>query len=138
MFVHCCHCLNCQRQTGSAFVVNLLIEADRVEVLEGFPQPVAVPRDDGSTQRIFRCPTCQVAVYSTYGRPEVRFVRGGTLDDPSSVTPDVHIYTRSKLPWVVLPDSVPAFDAYYDTKALWPGTSLDRLRTAMGRASSGG
>ena len=138
MFVHCCHCLNCQRQTGSAFVVNLLIEADRVEVLEVFPQPVEVPRDDGSTQRIFRCPTCQVAVYSTYGRPEVRFVRGGTLDDPSSVTPDVHIYTRSKLPWVVLPDSVPAFDAYYDTKALWPGTSLDRLRTAMGRASSGG
>jgi hypothetical protein len=81
MFVHCCHCLNCQRQTGSAFVINLLIEADRVELLAGDPQPVDVARDDGSKQRIFRCPDCQVAVFSEYGRPEVRFVRAGTLDE---------------------------------------------------------
>ena len=89
LFTHCCHCLNCQRQTGSAFVINLLIEAYRVELLAGAPQPVDVPRDDGSKQLIFRCPTCQVAVFSQYGRPEVRFVRGGTLDQPSGVTPDV-------------------------------------------------
>ena len=110
LFVHCCHCLNCQRQTGSAFVINLLIEADRVELLAGEPQPVDVPRDDGSTQRIFRCPTCQVAVFSQYGRPEVRFVRAGTLDEPSSVVPDVHIFTKSKVGWVTLPDSAPAFE----------------------------
>src|SRR5437867_3765695 len=84
MFVHCCHCLNCQRQTGSAFVINLLLEAERMELLAGEPQPVDVPRDDGNPQRIYRCPTCQVAVYSEYGRPEVRFVRAGTLDEPSS------------------------------------------------------
>ena len=128
LFTHCCHCLNCQRQTGSAFVINLLIEADRVELVAGAPQPVDVPRDDGSTQRIFRCPTCQVAVYSQYSRPEVLFVRGGTLDDPSRVAPDVHIFTRSKLSWVALPESVPAFEVYYDTKALWPRASLERLR----------
>jgi hypothetical protein len=132
LFTHCCHCLNCQRQTGSAFVINLLIEADRVELLAGPPQPVDVPRDDGSTQRIFRCPTCQVAVYSQYGRPEVRFVRGGTLDDPSQVAPDVHIFTRSKLSWVALPESVPAFEVYYDTKSVWPRVSLERLSAAMG------
>ena len=130
MFVHCCHCLNCQRQTGSAFVINLLIEADRVELLSGEPEPVDVPRDDGSTQRIHRCPDCQVAVYSEYGRPEVRFVRGGTLDEPSSVAPDVHIFTRSKLPWVTLPEDVPAVEVYYDSKALWPAESLERLRAA--------
>lgn len=131
LFVHCCHCLNCQRQTGSAFVINLLIEADRVELLAEEPEPVDVPRDDGSTQRIFRCPTCQVAVYSEYTRPEVRFVRGGTLDDPAGVSPDVHIYTRSKVGWLTLPESVPAFEAYYDSKALWPAASLDRLRAAF-------
>ena len=131
LFVHCCHCLNCQRQTGSAFVINLLIEADRVELLAGEPRPVDVPRDDGSTQRIFRCPACQVAIFSEYGRPEVRFVRGGTLDEPSSVSPDVHIYTRSKVGWVTLPDSVPAFEVYYDSKALWPAESLERLRAAL-------
>jgi hypothetical protein len=77
--------------------------------------------------QIFRCPTCQVAVFSCYTSPGIRFVRAGTLDDPSSVEPDVHIYTRSKLSWVGLPDSVPAFATYYDTKTLWPAASLDRL-----------
>jgi hypothetical protein len=127
LFTHCCHCLNCQRQTGSAFVINLLIEDDRVQLLAGDPQPVDVPRDDGGTQRIFRCPACQVAIFSDYGRPQVRFVRGGTLDDPRGVEPDVHIFTRSKVRWLTLPESAPAFEVYYDTRALWPSASLERL-----------
>jgi len=131
LVVHCCHCLNCQRQTGSAFVINLLIEADRMEMLGEHAEPVDVPRDDGSNQRIFRCPTCQVAVFSEYGWPEVRFVRGGSLDDPSWVTPDVHIFTRSKLPWVTLPESAPAFEVYYDRKDVWPAASLERLDAVM-------
>ena len=112
-------------------MINLLIEADRVELLVGDPQPVDVPRDDGSSQHIFRCPTCEVAVFSEYGRPEVRFVRGGTLDEPGSVSPDVHIFTRSKLSWIGLPDTTPAFDVYYDRNALWPAASLDRLRAVL-------
>jgi hypothetical protein len=134
LFVHCCHCLNCQRQTGSAFVVNLLIEADRVELLAGDPQPVGVPRDDGSEQVIHRCPTCQVAVFSTYTLPELRFVRGGTLDDPTGVAPDVHIFTRSKVGWVTLPGSTPAFEEFYDPKTLWPAESLERARAARAAA----
>ena len=136
MITHCCHCLNCQRQTGSAFVINLLIEADRFELLAGEPVPVDVPRDDGSTQRIVRCPSCQVALYSEYGRPEVRFVRAGTLDEPSSVTPDVHIFTKSKLSWIVLPDSAPAFDVYYDRQTVWPAESLARLDAVLPPRSS--
>jgi hypothetical protein len=131
LFTHCCHCRNCQRQTGSAFVINLLVEADRVELLAGEPRPVAVPRDDGSTQEIFRCPTCGVAVYSTYTRPQILFVRAGTLDDPSGVVPDVHIYARSRLPWVALPAGALAFDASYDTKAVWPPASLERLMAIL-------
>jgi len=132
LFVHCCHCLSCQRQTGSAFAINVLIEAGRVEIVAGDPRPVDVPRDDGSAQRIFRCPACQVAVYSEYTRPQVWFVRAGTLDDPSQVSPDVHIYTRSKRDWIALPESVPAFEVYYDTKALWPPARYERLRAALG------
>jgi hypothetical protein len=127
LITHCCHCLNCQRQTGSAFVVNALIEADRVELLAGEPKPIGVPREDGSVQRIFRCSTCQVAVYSLYTRPGVLFVRAGTLDDPGLVTPDVHIFTRSKRDWVQLPESVPAFEVFYDLQAVWPTRSLERL-----------
>jgi hypothetical protein len=133
MFIHCCHCLNCQRQTGSVFVVNLLIEADRVQVLAGVPQPVDAPRDEGSPQRIFRCPECQVAIFSEYGRSEVRFVRGGTLDDPTDIAPDVHIYTRSKVDWVTLPKRTPAFEEYYDHRKLWPAESLRRLDAVLAR-----
>jgi hypothetical protein len=127
LFVHCCHCLNCQRQTGSAFVINVLIEADQLELLAGEPEPVDVPRSGGKKQRIWRCPECQIALYSKYTSPGVRFVRAGTLDDPARVAPDVHIFTRSKLPWVTLPDGVPAFNVYYDTQKLWPAASLERL-----------
>jgi hypothetical protein len=127
LFVHCCHCLNCQRQTGSAFVINVLIEAERVELLSGEPQVVPVPRSGGKQQEIWRCPTCQIAVYSVYTYSTVWFVRAGTLDDPATVEPDVHIFTRSKLPWVTLPESVPAFDVFYDLEKLWPDTSLERL-----------
>ena len=130
LFVHCCHCLNCQRQTGSAFVINALIEKDRLELLSGEPVAVPVPRDDGSQQTIMRCPSCQIAVWSFYTRPDVAFVRAGTLETPSSVKPDVHIYTRSKLPWVTLPVSVPAFEAFYDVKSLWPAESLARVSRA--------
>jgi hypothetical protein len=136
VFVHCCHCLNCQRQTGSAFVINLLIEADRVELLAGEPQGIDVPRDDGSMQRIFRCPTCQIAVFSTYTLPYVYFVRGGTLDDPSAVAPDVHIFTRSKLPWVTLPESVPAVEVYYDMNELWPPESLERAAAMRSKVAA--
>lgn len=137
LIVHCCHCLNCQRQTGSAFVINLLIEGDRVELLAGEPQPVDVPRDDGSTQRVYRCPGCQVAVFSEYGWPELKFVRAGTLDEPSAVKPDVHIFTRSKVPWVALPDDVPAFDVYYDSRKVWPAGSLERLDAIRAQRGAG-
>lgn len=131
LFVHCCHCRNCQKHTGTAFVINALIETARVEKLQGDLTEVEMPRDGGSPNRIFRCARCLVAVWSEYSRPQLRFVRAGTLDDPRAVEPDVHIYTRSKLPWVALPESVPRFEAYYDTKALWPAASLERLRAAL-------
>jgi hypothetical protein len=133
MFNHCCHCLDCQRQTGSAFVLNALIETDRIEILKGAPTPTTVPTDSGRPHDIWRCPTCLTALWSDYGRrPALRFVRMGTLDDPSALSPDVHIFTRSKQPWVGLPADVPAFEIYYDMEKLWPAESLARRRAAVG------
>jgi hypothetical protein len=133
MFVHCCHCRDCQRQTGSAFVINALIETDRITLLSGEPEPVAVPTDSGRPHDIYRCTNCRVAVWSDYGRrPAIRFLRVGTLDDASALSPDVHIFTRSKLPWVGLPPDVPAFSVYYDMKALWPAESLERRHAILG------
>ena len=133
MFVHCCHCRDCQRQTGSAFVLNALIEADRVALLSGDLEEITVPTDSGRGQKIYRCASCEIAVWSVYGGiDKLRFVRIGTLDDPSALTPDVHIYVRSKLPWIKLPDGVPAFETYYDSKKVWPAASLERRRAIFG------
>jgi len=129
MFVHCCHCRDCQRQTGSAFVLNALIEAARAPLLAGEPRRFEMPTDSGRPHGIYRCPACGTAIWSEYGGVEsVRFVRVGTLDDPRALAPDVHIYTRSKQPWLTLPEGVPAFEAYYDAKTLWPAASLERRR----------
>ena len=131
LIVHCCHCLNCQRQTGSAFVINALIEKDRLVLLSGEPQRVDVARDEG-VQPIYRCPTCQIALFSEYGRPWLWFVRAGTLDEPGSVAPDVHIFTRSKLDWVTLPDATPAFEEFYNPPDVWPPASLARAQAQRG------
>lgn len=133
MFVHCCHCRDCQRQTGSAFVVNALIETNRVDTLSGQTKAVPAPTDSGRPHVIHRCPNCETAVWSHYsGRRELSYVRVGSLDEPSEFPPDVHIYTRSKLPWVILPAGVPAFPAYYDSKTLWPSESLERRKAIFG------
>jgi hypothetical protein len=113
-------------------VINVLIEADRLEVLAGEPRAVPVPRG-AKKQQIWRCPECQIALYSQYTSAPIRFVRAGTLDDPASVSPDVHIYTSTKLPWVELPEGVPAFRSYYETEELWPPESLARLEALRRR-----
>jgi hypothetical protein len=112
MFVHCCHCLDCQRQTGSAFVINALIETARLEILKTPPVRHEMPTESGRPHGIYRCQACGTAVWSEYGGlATVRFVRVGTLDDPRAVAPDVHIYTRSKQPWVARPEGVPALES---------------------------
>lgn len=129
MFVHCCHCRWCQRETGSAFVLNAVIEADRVEPLSGEVDVVDTPSNSGRGQKISRCPKCHVAVWSNYAGagPAIRFVRVGTLDEPDHLPPDIHIFTESKQPWVVLPSGVPAMPEYYDPRQMWPKASQDRF-----------
>lgn len=132
MFVHCCHCRDCQTQSGGAFAVNALIETSNIELLSGAPESVSMPTASGRPHDIYRCPSCKTALWSDYGRrPALRFVRTMTLDDHDAVQPDVHIFTRSKLPWVRLPEGARAFDIYYDMKTEWPEVSLARRRAIL-------
>ena len=131
MFTHCCHCLDCQKQTGSAFAINALIETSRIDMLKGAPKPISMPTESGRPHDIHRCEQCQVAVWSDYGRrPYLRFVRVATLDQPHAIAPDVHIFTRSKVPWVRLPEAARAFDVFYDLKTEWPPEALARRDAA--------
>jgi hypothetical protein len=133
MFVHCCHCTDCQRHTGSAFAINALIETARIELLAGTPQPVSMPTESGRPHDIYRCPTCRVAVWSDYGRrPALRFVRVATLEKPNAIPPDVHIYFRSKMPWVHLPEGARTFQEFYDIPTEWPAASLARRKAILG------
>jgi hypothetical protein len=130
LFVHCCHCRWCQRESGASFALNAMIEADRVELLAGTPEIVNTPSNSGKGQRISRCPACKVALWSNYAGSGdgVRFVRVGTLDQPDQLPPDIHIFTASKQPWVVLPSGVSAVEEYYDREEYWPTESLERRR----------
>lgn len=134
MFVHCCHCTSCQTEAGSAFVINALIESSEVETLKGNPVAVMTPSESGRGQQIWRCPECEVALWSNYGGAKdiIRFVRVGTLDEPGRLEPDIHIYTRSKLPWVRLPDEARVVEEYYDMGLVWPEESLQRRKVLFG------
>ena len=137
LFVHCCHCRWCQRETGASFALNALIEADRVVLLQGQPTIVDTPSNSGRGQKIARCPRCWIAVWSNYAGAgdSVRFVRVGTLDDPDRLPPDIHIFTTSKQPWVVLPAGMPAVPEYYDRREFWPAESLERRRALRAKIS---
>jgi hypothetical protein len=133
MFVHCCHCTNCQVQTGGAFAINALIETANIEMIRGRPERTAMAPEGKRPHDIYRCRKCKVALWSDYGRrPQLRFVRVSTLDRPHRVKPDVHIFTRSKVSWVKLPEGVPAFKVFYDMGKLWPARSLRRRAAILG------
>lgn len=133
LIVHCCHCRWCQRETGSAFVINAVIEDDQVELVAGTPDLIHTPSNSGRGQNIARCPSCKIALWSVYSMPVFRFVRVGTLDNPDIVPPDVHIFTSSKQPWVVLPPNAPAFTEYYDSAKVWSAESLKRRAAALAK-----
>lgn len=135
LFVHCCHCRWCQRETGASFALNAMIESDRVVLLSGAPEVVLTPSNSGKGQKIARCPQCRIALWSNYGGAGdvVRFVRVGTLDKPDRLPPDIHIFTSSKQPWVVLPRGTPAVKEYYDREKYWPKASLKRRLALLAR-----
>ena len=134
LIVHCCHCRWCQRETGSAFVLNAIIEADHVEVVRGAPALVAAPSESGKGQIFARCPVCQIALWSNYAGAgdKLHFVRVGTLDNPDLAPPDIHIFTESKQPWVELSLDIPAVAQYYSRKDYWPEESIARAKLATG------
>ena len=133
LFVHCCHCRWCQREAGSAFVINAMIEAGRVVLQAGAPEIVWTRSSSGKGQKITRCPGCRVALWSNYAGAgdAIRFVRVGTLEDPDRYPPEIHIFTASKQPWVVLPPGAPAVAEYYQRERYWPADSLARRQALL-------
>jgi hypothetical protein len=137
LFVHCCHCRWCQRESGASFALNAMIESERIAVLsDAVPEFVDTPSNSGKGQQIARCPRCRVAVWSHYAGAGilVAFVRVGTLDDPDRLPPDIHVFTASKQPWVLLPPGVPAVPEYYDRGQYWPAESLARREAMLAAA----
>ncbi len=133
LVVHCCHCRWCQRESGASFALNAMIESDRVVSLEAEPELVNTPSASGRGQQIARCQTCRIALWSHYSGAGtvLAFVRVGTLDNPDLLPPDIHIFTESKQPWIVLPAGVPAVPAYYDREKYWSRASLERRQAIL-------
>ncbi|MEO3691852.1 GFA family protein [Roseateles paludis] len=133
LVVHCCHCRWCQRESGASFALNAMIEAERLVLLGEAPELIDTPSESGEGQRIARCPHCKVAVWSHYAGagPVVAFVRVGTLDQPDRCPPDVHIFTASKQPWLVLPPGAKVFAEYYEREQVWSAASLARRQAYL-------
>jgi len=133
MFVHCCHCSWCQRETGSAFALNALIESEYLSISKGVVEKVETASNSGLGQVVLRCPNCEVALWSHYGaaKETVAFVRAGTLDNPNLCPPDIHIYTASKQRWVELGDTVAKVEAFYRKVDFWPEESIKRYKHAI-------
>lgn len=132
LFVHCCHCGECQRETGSAFAVNALIEGNAVHLDGDKPEPVALPTASGNPHTVLRCPTCKTAVWSEYSSGNlIAFIRVGTLDTPDLSPPDIHIFTNYKQDWVQIPDQALAVPEFYNFGEVWPQSSLDRLHSVF-------
>lgn len=142
LIVHCCHCSWCQRESGSAFAINALVELACLQRRSGEVEVVPTPSASGDGQTITRCAVCKVALWSQYAMPligdSVGFVRVGTLDSPDKLPPDVHIFTSTRQAWLSLGDSVPAFPQYYRARDVWPEASLARRRALINAASSKG
>ncbi len=138
LFVHCCHCCWRQRESGAAFALNAIFEADRVQLLAGEIELVDTPSHSGKGQKFSCCPRCRIALWSNYAGAgdALRFVRVGTLDEPDRCPPDIHLYTASKQPWVVLPPGTPAVPEYYRASERWPAPSLERRAALIARAKS--
>ena len=134
LVVHGCHCTWCQRQTGTAFATNALVEAANVEILQGAVEEVVVPSPEGSGQAISRCPECRIALWSEYlimtggKRGFICFIRVGTLDDPTRMQPDVHIYTSTKVPWMQFPEGVQVVEEFYDSDKTWSAETKLRFK----------
>jgi hypothetical protein len=128
LIVHCCHCSWCQRETGTAFALNAMIESDRVQLLQGEVVVIDTPSNSGQGQRISRCPKCSVAVWSNYvgAGDALRFVRVGTMDEPGALPPDIHIFTSTKQPWLALPPGMRSAAEYYKSAEVWSKESLER------------
>ncbi len=138
IIVHCCHCRWCQRETGAAFALNAVVEASQVELLQGKVEITNTPSESGKGQKIARCPKCHIAVWSHYsnGGEAFSFIRVGTLDSPDLLPPDIHIFTSSKQPWVVLPPNAKSVPEFYNVPEVWSAEQMQRWRAAKEAAAA--
>ena len=131
LFTQACHCTDCQRFTGAAFGIGVLMLENDLCIDEGEPATYEHPTASGNRHTAAFCVHCGTYLWGWYSlRPGVVVVRPGTLDDRQATQPQAHVWTRSKLPWVIIPDGVPTFPMGYKTPEVWPEASLQRLQAS--------
>jgi hypothetical protein len=126
-----CHCLACQRRTGSAFGIQARFPAERVRATGRFGEYVRHSDDDGQERRFRFCPDCGGTVfYTTSDRPDLIAVPVGAFADPSFPAPTVSVYGHRRHPWVVLPHGSEHDEAWAELAPLFAageyGEAADR------------
>lgn len=135
LFCHACHCLDCQRVSGSAFILSLEIELYNIKIISAtLPAFTKHEPKPGVFEQFAECPKCRVRLWADSMVEEaVCDVRVGTLDFPSLMEPDLHIFVESKLDWVRLPDGARTMLKGGNVQQFWPKSSLKRLEICRQR-----
>ncbi len=128
LFVHACHCLDCQKASGSAFgITTIVLESDL-----RFDQGKLVSERIAAHRTTFLCESCEDVIYRTAtNHPATALLRSRTLDDMRVLEINAHIWTKEKHAWLELPAHVPQFEEGYDRNKAWPQDSLERLRIEL-------
>ncbi|KAH6625495.1 Mss4-like protein [Boeremia exigua] len=139
LFCYACHCIDCQKATGSAFALHATIEAYNISIISKTkPSLITSRREPSKPQNIARralCSTCGTILWgndSGWGYA-VNDVMIGTLDFPGIMEPDAHSFVGSKLGWISLPSGARATKGQFDYKKEWPKSSLKRLEVCLER-----
>ena len=103
-----CHCRDCQRQSGSAFGMSLIVEPSAFRVESGALETFMTTAASGRQKTCAFCPKCGVRIYNATSA--LMAIKPGTLDDTSGLSPDAHYWTKRKQSWTTLPDDIPCFD----------------------------
>jgi len=112
--LYVCHCTDCQRRTGSAFALSMVVLKSALELLQGDPRTYAVT-SDGLQRRGKFCAECSTRLWGEPLKfPQVVVVQPGTLDDTTWLRPVGHIWTRSAQPWVSIPKDTVNFEGQPD------------------------
>jgi hypothetical protein len=103
--VYVCHCVECRKQSASAFGISVIVSSAAFALTRGAPKRWSRQTDSGRILDCFFCPECGSRVWhGDLERRETISVKGGTFDEPVDLSTAVHIWVSRALKGIIIPE----------------------------------